>query len=160
MQFRSSTTPWVSNYPCPLFFPPTSFSHSLLPALHLQFWLLPSPVIPLFLLSPYSSTIDYRLVIICSDEYEDKSHIISRLSSHRQHFSALHSVAKYREYLKTHFTFLPAHQSVRAKQQVAASLVDCEKWVFSSYYIHIPENKTLIYTHMHTQFLCKGSQLY
>ena len=158
---------WVSvNISIYSFFPPTSFNHSSLSDSCIyssNFFLLLlslfSFFLPLFLFSPYSSTTDYRLVIICSDEDEDKSHIISRLSTHRQHFSALHIVAKYREYLKTHFTFLPARQSVRAKQQVAATLVDCEKWVFSSYYIHIPDIKHF-YTHMHTQFLCKGSQLY
>ena len=164
--FRSSTIPWVSvNISISSFLPSTSFNYfTTLSASHIytsNFFPLLKYNIPLPLLPPHPSTTDYRLVIICSDEDEDKSHIISRLSIYRQHFSALHNVAMYREYLKTHFTFvLPTHQSAKVKQQVAASLVDCEKWVLSSYYIHIPDFNTSLHTYMHTQFPCKGSQLH
>ena len=83
--------------------------------------------LPLSFTSPLF-TIDYRLVIICSNEDEDKSHIISRLNAHRKHFTALHDVGKFREYLKTHFTGAtkPTHQSI-VTQGVSASMVDCRK---------------------------------
>ena len=75
------------------------------------------------------SSTDYHLVIICSNEDEDKSHIISRLNSHRKHFTALHDDGKFQEYLKTHFTgaTAPTHQSLVVTWGVSASMVDCEK---------------------------------
>ena len=139
-------TPTLSPLPPPslsLFSPPSCpFSPSL--------WILPLLLIP-FLLSlpltshspsclfcvlpplfcPYSTT-DYRLVIICSSKDEDKSHIISQLSPHKKHFAGLHDVAKYREYLKIHFTRTTPFQSLNVRfagQGIHASIIDSERYV-------------------------------
>jgi len=80
----------------------------------------------------HGSKQDYRLVIICSNEDEDKSHIISRLSPHKKHFAGLHDIAKYREYLKICFTgTMPLQsQTLRfATQGIHASIVDLEEYV-------------------------------
>ena len=111
-------------------------------ASHLLFPFLPSPSLSFPLASllslfspsavPPPSTTDYRLVIICSNEDEDKSHIISRLSPHKKHFTGLHDVAKYREYLKIRFTgTMPLQsQTLRsATQGIHASIVDLEEYV-------------------------------
>ena len=83
----------------------------------------PSPHFTHLLISLYPTTTDYRLVIVCSNEDEDKSHIISRLNAHRKHFSTLHDVAKCREYLKIHFTgTTPTNKTT----QKVASTVDCD----------------------------------
>jgi len=104
---------------------PSSFSSSLsLPtsstAYHLSF-LLSIPSSPLF------SALDYRLVVICSNKNEDKSHIISLLSHHKRHLPWLHDVAKYQEYLKIHFTGTTTLQS--KSQGIHASTVDSERYV-------------------------------
>ena len=109
---------------------PLTLSHSLPhTSVHsplFSFTLHPPSTIFLFT-SPPST--DYRLVIICSNEDEDKSHIISRLNTHRKHFTALHDDRKFQEYLKTHFTgaTAPTHQSLVVTRGVSASMVDCEK---------------------------------
>jgi len=119
--FHLSLPSFPSLLPCPSS-PPSSHPTPFLP---------PPPFI-LFPLPPHTSTTDYHLVIICSNEDEDKSHIISRLSPHKKHFTGLHDVAKYREYLKIHFTGnMPLQsQTLRsATQGIHASTVDLEKYV-------------------------------
>lgn len=66
---------------------------------------------------------DYRLVIICSNEKEDMSHVISRLHKYKCHFMAsqIDDVEKYRKYFVNKFTAL--HQS----DDLPASQVDHEK---------------------------------
>ena len=96
-------------------------------------FLPPLPLSSLPLSPTHSSTTDYRLVIICSNEDEDKSHIISRLSPHKKHFTGLHNIAKYREYLKIRFTgTMPLQsQTLRfATQGIHASIVDLEEYVY------------------------------
>ena len=76
----------------------------------------------------HPTTTDYRLVIICSNEDEDKSHLISRLSTHRKQFTTLHDVSKFQEYLKSHFTTpMPTHQRPIVTKGVAASTVDFDQ---------------------------------
>ena len=53
--------------------------------------------------------------------------MISQLSAYRKHFITPHNPAKFREYLKTHFTSAtPTHQTLAVMQGMAASTVDCE----------------------------------
>ena len=68
---------------------------------------------------------DYKLVIICSNEDEDKSHIISKLQFYRRPFTTLHSVQTFSQYLITHFISWP--QSGLKGQRILASVVDPEK---------------------------------
>ena len=49
-------------------------------------------------------SVDYRLVIICSNEEEEKSHIISKLHSCRRPFAQKLDEDQCKRYLKTHFT--------------------------------------------------------
>ena len=122
--------------------PPTFFSlppsiHPPSPSLPSSPSFLPPPVLP-----THFSTTDYRLVIICSNEDEDRSHIISRLSPHKKHFTGLHDVAKYRKYLKIHFTgTMPLQsQTLRfATQEIRTSIVDLEEYVCCvGMCIHVP----------------------
>ena len=114
--------------------PPSFFSLLFLSPFSLPFFspfLLFHPLLPLFLplLPPQSSKTDYRLAIICSNEDEDKSHIISQLSHYKKHFTGLHDVKKYQEYLKSNFigTMPLQFQSVKfAAQGIQASIVDSE----------------------------------
>jgi len=111
---------------------------------HLPFPLFSLPSL-LSLFPPSScsfSTTDYHLVIICSNEDEDKSHIISRLSPHKKHFTGLRDVAKYQEYLKIRFTgTMPLQfQTLRfATQGIHASIVDLEEYVYCvGMFLHVP----------------------
>ena len=64
--------------------------------------------------------IDYRLVIMCSKEGEDKSHIVSKLLLHKKSIILKHSTKKYQEYLRNSF--------VSPVTSDAASVVDKDKW--------------------------------
>ena len=64
-------------------------------------------------------------MIICSNEDEDKSHIISKLQFYRRPFTTLHSVQTFSQYLITHFISWP--QSELGGQRILASVVDPEK---------------------------------
>ena len=68
---------------------------------------------------------DYKLVIICSNEEEDKSHMISKLQFYRRPFTTLHSVQTFSQYLITHFISWP-HNGLKG-QRILASVVDPEK---------------------------------
>ena len=46
---------------------------------------------------------DYRLVIICSSEDEEKSHIIAKLHLHRRPYTSLLPDTSCAEYLRNHF---------------------------------------------------------
>ena len=67
----------------------------------------------------------YRLVIICSNENEEKSLIISRLHRCRRQFAEPKNDDQLKCYLKAHFT---GQMKSRALLAFAASSVDCEKY--------------------------------
>ena len=73
---------------------------------------------------------DYHLVVICSKEDEDKSHIISRLHNYRRPVVPTLVVDNCRDYLKTHFVH---HMNMELDDQATptlsrrASIVDPEK---------------------------------
>ena len=74
---------------------------------------------------------DYRLVIICSKEEEEKSHIISKLHNHRRPFAQIYDTDKCQSYLKDHFTGQVESLSSYPSQiqLVTASEVDYERYV-------------------------------
>ena len=73
---------------------------------------------------------DYRLVVICSKEDEDKSHIISRLHTFRRPVVPKLDERGCREYLKAHFTVpTDVEGSSQAATQCAAAVVDPDKLV-------------------------------
>lgn len=67
----------------------------------------------------------YRLVIICSNENEEKSLIISRLHRCRRQFAEPKNDDQLKCYLKVHFT---DQMKSRALHALAASSVDHEKY--------------------------------
>jgi hypothetical protein len=75
--------------------------------------------------------VGYRLVIICSNEEEEKSHIISKLHSCRRPFSQICDTKQCRSYLKAHFTgqVESLSPSTSQMQLITASSVDYEKYV-------------------------------
>ena len=77
-----------------------------------------------------SFSTDYRLVIICSNEEEEKSHIISKLHSCRRPFAQKLDTYQCQHYLKAHFTgqvesLSPSYSS--QMQPAMASAVDREQ---------------------------------
>ena len=84
----------------------------------------------------FLSTIDYRLVIICSNEEEEKSHIISKLHTHRRPFAQIYDTDQCQRYLKTHFTgeVESLSSSPSQMQLVTASEVDYEKYVHEIFF--------------------------
>ena len=75
---------------------------------------------------------DYRLVVICSKEDEEKSHIIYQLHNFERPEVPKLDERRCKEYLKTHFTLLPAN--IKASFQAvptgcAATVVDPDKLV-------------------------------
>jgi hypothetical protein len=68
--------------------------------------------------------LDYHLVIVCSKEGEDKSHIVSKLLLHRKSIVLKHSQEDYQTYLKNHFICEADGDSISPD---AASVVDCDK---------------------------------
>ena len=99
------------------------------------------------------STVGYRLVIICSNEEEEKSHIISKLHTHRRPFAQICDTDQCQSYLKDHFTGKVESLSYSPSQMqlVTAPDVDYEKYavhiILSLYYY-------LVYT-----VICKDSLL-
>ena len=79
----------------------------------------------------FLSTIGYHLVIICSNEEEEKSHIISKLHTHRRPFAQIYDTDQCQRYLKAHFTGEVESLSCSPSQMqlVTASEVDYEKYV-------------------------------
>ena len=67
--------------------------------------------------------VGYRLVIVCSKEGEDKSHIVSKLLLHKRSIILKHD-DKYQGYLRGHFI-----QAGGSTQAMKASIVDREKCV-------------------------------
>ena len=67
-------------------------------------------------------------MIICSNEDEEKSYIVSKLQLFRKQYTAFADTAKFQHYLKSHFTV-----DTETQQQhgvvMAASGVDHEKYV-------------------------------
>ena len=71
---------------------------------------------------------DYRIVIICSNEEEGKSHIISKLQFYRRPYSTLPSDASFAEYLLGHFRRWPESTFKKGlSRAMAASVVDRDK---------------------------------
>ena len=70
-------------------------------------------------------------MIICSNEEEEKSHIISKLHSCRQPFSQIFDDEQCQDYLKAHFTGkVESLSSFTSQMQlVTASDVDYEKYI-------------------------------
>ena len=67
--------------------------------------------------------LDYKLVIVCSDEDLDKSHMISKLQFFKRQLETLHYDNDYCQYLKSHFV----QKSVNSGRRMLASTVDREK---------------------------------
>ena len=67
--------------------------------------------------------LDYKLVIVCSDEDLDKSHMISKLQFFKRQLETFHSDNDYCSYLKSHFVQNPTTLGRR----MLASTVDREK---------------------------------
>ena len=75
-------------------------------------------------------SIDYRLVIICSNEDEDKSHMVSKLQLYRRPLITVYSDREFAIYLKNHFTTSSQRaQSRTVGQTTLASEVDPDKLV-------------------------------
>jgi hypothetical protein len=70
---------------------------------------------------------DYRLVIICSSEGEEKSLIISRLHRCRRQFAEPKNDIQLKGYLKAHFTGQIKFEAP------AASFIDSEKYTYNNY---------------------------
>ena len=64
---------------------------------------------------------DYRLVIVCSKEGEDKSHIVSKLLLHKRSIILKHNDKKCQDYLRAHFTNDGIHTQAVPQR---ASIVD------------------------------------
>lgn len=64
----------------------------------------------------------YRLVIVCSNENEEQSHIINKLHRYRRQFAEPANDEQMRLYLKSHLTD-------KALNDFAASVVDHEKYI-------------------------------
>ena len=69
---------------------------------------------------------DYRLVILCSKEGEDKSHIVSKLLLHKKSVVLKHSKEEYQTYLINHF-MCGADDALSRATSDRASVVDCDK---------------------------------
>ena len=72
---------------------------------------------------------EYKLVIVCSNEDQDKSHMVSKLQLYcRPYAGSLKSIHEFQDYLKTQFINWPelAHKRALGKK-VVASIVDLEK---------------------------------
>ncbi len=88
---------------------------------------------PLFgctLLSVILLAADYHLVVICSNEKTDKSHIISRLHNYRRPVVPTLVVDDCRDYLKAHFVHkmdMEFNSQVTPTSDRRASTVDPEK---------------------------------
>lgn len=72
-----------------------------------------------------SHTPDYKIVIICSSEEEEKSHLISKLHFYRRPYPAMLPDTKFAEYLMGHFKRWP--MSMGLGRTLAASTVDPDK---------------------------------
>lgn len=75
---------------------------------------------------------DYRLVIICSNEEEEKSHIISKLHSCRRPFPLMLDSEQCQRYLKAHFIDQTESDASSQSQPATASKVDHETLVIKN----------------------------
>ena len=75
-------------------------------------------------------SIDYRLVIICSNQDEEKCHIISKLHPYRRPYGVPGDINMYRRYLQKHFVSDkgPAQQTKGTGTLNVASAVDRERY--------------------------------
>ena len=75
-------------------------------------------------------SIDYRLVIICSSQDEEKCHIISKLHPYRRSYGVPRDMNMYKRYLQKHFVFDkgPAQQTKGTGTLNVASAVDRERY--------------------------------
>ena len=72
-----------------------------------------------------SSPPDYKIVIICSNEDEERSHVISELQFYRRPYSATQPDSAFAEYLMSHFKEWPeAATEMGLGCAVVASAVD------------------------------------
>ena len=78
--------------------------------------------------------LDYRLVILCSKEGEDKSHMVSKLLLHKKSVVLKHSQKDYQKYLRDHF-ICGAGDSLSQATPDTASVVDRDKLVVCSWII-------------------------
>ncbi len=67
-------------------------------------------------------SVDYRLVIICSNEGQDKSHMVSKLQLYKRPVTSVYSPKEFSDYLKSHFA-----QRRHTDYGILASDVDPEK---------------------------------
>lgn len=68
--------------------------------------------------------IGYKLAIICSNEDEERSHIVAQLQNYRRPYSAMSGKTDFQEYLLHHFKTLP---EVAVKEEDVASVVDPDR---------------------------------
>ena len=80
-------------------------------------------------LKKWFSYTDYRLVIICSNEDEDKSHMVSKLQLYRRPLTTVYSDQDFALYLKNHFISWSRPQSGSSGKEILASEVDPDKLV-------------------------------
>ena len=74
---------------------------------------------------------DYKLVIVCSNEDQDKSHMVSKLQLYSKPYAgSLKPIHEFQEYLKTQFIRWPesAHKRELGRK-VVASVVDLQRLV-------------------------------
>ena len=81
------------------------------------------------MLKKWFSYTDYRLVIICSNEDEDKSHMVSKLQLYRRPLTTVYSDQDFALYLKNHFISWSRAQSCSSEREIWASEVDLDKLV-------------------------------
>ena len=72
--------------------------------------------------------IDYKIVIVCSTEDEDKSHIVSKLQLFRRSFIIAYSETEFSKYISDHFISWPKQYRSNVKGRVVASQVDPDRY--------------------------------
>ena len=68
--------------------------------------------------------IDYKIVIVCSNEDEDKSHIVSKLQLFCRPFNIAYSETEFSSYIGNHFKSWPKQYQSNVGKKVVASQVD------------------------------------
>ena len=75
--------------------------------------------------------LEYRIVIICSNEDEEKSFLISKLHLYKRQFVPQTDIQEFKNYLTIHFTKQSnKSMTLRHEAETLASVVDQEKYVF------------------------------
>ena len=70
-------------------------------------------------------------MIVCSNEEEEKSYLISKLHVFRRPFVPANDLQDYKKYLAIHFTHrAQEHENEFSSQDIAASSVDPEQYVY------------------------------